>query len=945
MIRKITRDALEGYLRCGLKGHLRHRGERGVVSEYGRLLEQDRQGLRQTARRMALDRFPDAVDALGALVDRGYLTRGPDLILDAVVEDDLVSLRIDALRRTPGPSGLGDFHYIPVLFGEGGRERPAQRRLLEVCALVLGELQGRRPGKGILVDPERSAFAGVRFPASLRGVAALVDGLREVRDADSPPEPSLNGHCPLCEFQQRCRARAVETDHPSLLRGMGEQEIARLARRGIFTVTQLSYTFRARRATKGPWPGRSHSFALQALAIREKQTYVLGQPALPDGPVRIYFDIVGDAEKHTAYLIGMVVEGDGVERRFSFWADGAGEEGPLLDGFLGVVEGYPSARLYCYGSFEIALLKALRDPGRAGRIDQVLARTTNVLPIIYSSVYFPVYSNGLKEVGNCLGCRWTEPDASGLRCIAWRRRWEESRDAAVRRTIEAYNLEDCEALRQVVRFLLGIPADGEAAGPRPDAGPPAFARAEACPVPSSRREWCKARFAIPDFAHVNGLAYFDYQRDRVFVRGSRRLREARARARRDRRRKRHRIAERVEIRCRECPSCGGTSLEGAYDSHLWRIVTDLEITAGGIRRRFVRVTSPRYRCRRCLETFAPPDYWRVDRHGHSLKSWAMYEHVAHQVSFGKLSESFRECFGLSVRYPAIHGFKHLMARYYEETLEQLRARIIGGGLVHADETEVDVKGIGKAYVWVFTNLEEVIYLYRSSREGGFLHEYLEGFNGVLVSDFYTAYDSLPCAQQKCLIHLIRDFNHDILAGPFDEELRALAAEFGRLLRGAVTTIDRHGLSRKHLSRHRGDADRFLEAIASRTYRSEAARTYQARLEKYRGKLFKFLDHDGVPWNNNNAEHAIKAFANYRELVDGRLGEGGLIDYLALLSVCQTCAYKGVSFLKFLLSQETDIDLYCQGARSRRERLPYDLNPVGYIPPQRRSKYRREGLPS
>ena len=59
-----------------------------------------------------------------------------------------------------------------------------------------------------------------------------------------------------------------------------------------------------------------------------------------------------------------------------------------------------------------------------------------------------------------------------------------------------------------------------------------------------------------------------------------------------------------------------------------------------------------------------------------------------------------------------------------------------------------IKGVGKAYVWVFTNLEDVIYLYKPSREGGFLHEYLEGFRGRLVSDFYSAYDSLPCGSRN-----------------------------------------------------------------------------------------------------------------------------------------------------------------------------------------------------
>ena len=37
-----------------------------------------------------------------------------------------------------------------------------------------------------------------------------------------------------------------------------------------------------------------------------------------------------------------------------------------------------------------------------------------------------------------------------------------------------------------------------------------------------------------------------------------------------------------------------------------------------------------------------------------------------------------------------------------------------------------------------------------------------------------------------------------------------------------------------------------------------------RLLKWQNKLFTFIRHDSVPWNNNNAENAIKQFAYYRE---------------------------------------------------------------------------------
>jgi hypothetical protein len=62
-------------------------------------------------------------------------------------------------------------------------------------------------------------------------------------------------------------------------------------------------------------------------------------------------------------------------------------------------------------------------------VDAVLSALTNVLSIVYPHVYFPTYSNGLKDVAGCLGCLWTEPDASGIEAVVWRKNWEKTGDA------------------------------------------------------------------------------------------------------------------------------------------------------------------------------------------------------------------------------------------------------------------------------------------------------------------------------------------------------------------------------------------------------------------------------------------------------------------------------------------------------------------------------------
>ena len=85
-------------------------------------------------------------------------------------------------------------------------------------------------------------------------------------------------------------------------------------------------------------------------------------------------------------------------------------------------------------------------------------------------------------------------------------------------------------------------------------------------------------------------------------------------------------------------------------------------------------------------------------------------------------------------------------------------------MIHVDETEIRLRH-GKGYVWVLTNLEEVVFLYRPNREAGFLKDCSQDFQGVVVSDFYAGYDGLACLQQKCLIHLIRDMNTDLRDKP------------------------------------------------------------------------------------------------------------------------------------------------------------------------------------
>ena len=154
---------------------------------------------------------------------------------------------------------------------------------------------------------------------------------------------------------------------------------------------------------------------------------------------------------------------------------------------------------------------------------------------------------------------------------------------------------------------------------------------------------------------------------------------------------------------------------------------------------------------------------------------------------------------------------------------------------------------------------------------------------------------------------MRDINDDLRKEPFNDEMKHIAYGFATLLKLIVETIDRFGLKACHLHKHRRSVDRFYDALSQRNYQTELATGYRRRFEKYRDRLFTFLSCDGIPWNNNNAAHAIKAFARLRNVIGTNGTAKSMRDYLVLLSVAETCKCKGLNFLSFLRSGSTDVD--------------------------------------
>lgn len=74
-----------------------------------------------------------------------------------------------------------------------------------------------------------------------------------------------------------------------------------------------------------------------------------------------------------------------------------------------------------------------------------------------------------------------------------------------------------------------------------------------------------------------------------------------------------------------------------------------------------------------------------------------------------------------------------MAERFRKDHKATLERLIDSAVLHVDETPVKIRK-GKGYVWVFSNMEDVFFMYRPTREADFLKDILQGFSRVLISD-------------------------------------------------------------------------------------------------------------------------------------------------------------------------------------------------------------------
>jgi predicted RecB family nuclease len=524
----ITAAIFAAYLKCPTKAYLTAHGERPpdtfVANTHARISAAYKAQAMELTGVVPIDFLRPAGDPA-----REAATLFVDCETASYAFDQPASARIGSrAKRSERRCDL-----VPVLYSPWDKNDHSDDLLVCFGALAIGQAtKSGNPPSGKVIYGEGHRDKDVRIADHLPKTRQVIEAIESICQAREPPPLVLNKHCPACDFQFRCRALAIERDNLSLLGAMTAKERIKCEEKGVSTITQLSYGYRPRRRRRirpAPPHGSAlvkHDHKLKALSIKKAQIHVVGSPSLSIEGTPVFMDVGGMPDRDFYYLIGLRHETQGTHVEQFFWADGPERECDIWRECLRALREIDNPRIVHYGAYESRFLKQMRERWKptaedAEFVDRIVDGSLNLLARMYGRIYFPTYSNGLKEIARWLGFEWTWLQASGTAAMLLRRCWELTSDDGLRRELIAYNIEDCRAAAVVAEALAHICDNTESSNAR---------KLQTVNVGSLevgfQRTFGKFPSALPEFEKINVAAYWDYQRSKVYVRSDRAIRRS-----------------------------------------------------------------------------------------------------------------------------------------------------------------------------------------------------------------------------------------------------------------------------------------------------------------------------------------------------------------------------------------------------------------------------------
>lgn len=354
-----------------------------------------------------------------------------------------------------------------------------------------------------------------------------------------------------------------------------------------------------------------------------------------------------------------------------------------------------------------------------------------------------------------------------------------------------------------------------------------------------------------------------------------------------------RIDHHVEHQLDHCPDCGGPLVRTKRTRT--RIIEDIP---ADLKAEATEHTIHRDWCPCCKKQVEPtvPDALPACTLGNQAVTLSAFLHYSVGTTTKQVVDVFNAHLQLKITEGGLTQMWHRLAQILKPWYEQIWDNCVNSAVLNADETGWYLNG-ALVWLWCFCTKQETFYAIDESRGHAALEKFfVDEFGGVLVTDFWRAYDAVEARMnQKCWAHLLRELKEvdERPNGPRDDWV-----EFAKRLRRIYTDAvklaaagDATPVSERDSKICRLHAR--MSDLACTDWTHPDARRLAKRLLKDGTDLLTFAEIAGVPATNNHAEREIRPAVLMRKASYGNASVQGAETRAILMSIYRTLRSRGL----------------------------------------------------
>jgi transposase len=347
------------------------------------------------------------------------------------------------------------------------------------------------------------------------------------------------------------------------------------------------------------------------------------------------------------------------------------------------------------------------------------------------------------------------------------------------------------------------------------------------------------------------------------------------------------IDRRQEHSLQSCPHCGNENLSQRTKKRT-RIIIDIP---EGFNVETVEHTISRSWCPECKRIVEPkvPDALDKCTFGNRILAFSSWLHHGLGSTLSQIVETFNYHLQTPVSQGGLVEMWHRLAEVLTPWYEQLKKDALSSAVLHGDETGWRVNG-RTHWLWCFGNSEVTYYMINRSRGSPAINEFFqEYFDGVLITDFWAAYNAVSCAdRQMCLVHLLGELKKVAMYKDSSGDWAAFSKKLKRLVHDSIRLWKRREQLDQQLYTHRRELIELrLRGLIEAQWDNSQARRLRDRLDRYEDYLFTFLDKPYVPFDNSHAERSIRPAVIMRKNSYSNRSDKGARTQSTLMSIFRT----------------------------------------------------------